>query len=757
MNPPKVTLMVKATQGGKEIAMTFIVTPLKIPSLVCITTEAKEMLGIQLHSDQPARKKLRSTPPQFDEKKMKDEAQMCQFDSYSPFHVSRKKIQSRRISNPHQDRNSRVETRSENPKPGHVTQRIPNNDVPQRQTEHTNTRIPIWDPTLDTMTDEEEVRPKEIQRGQESQGRYVGLLKQYAHIFQEKLSRAGAARTEPVEIHVPRGKQIYVPPRQINQTIIEDLRAEIQSMRQAGVIEPSNSRHNTPLTAVRKSSGKLRICMDLRALNSVCEDFKWEFPRMDRLLRKMSAAMVFSKLDLTSGFWQIPLKESCRDLTTFRIDGNSYRFRVMPFGWKCAPAVFQAAMDTILDKGIKEGFLSVYMDDILIHSPSPAEHYKHLRWLFQTLASHGIKLNMPKCIIGKPHVEFLGHIISTEGIKPVPDKLDVIHRLAPASNISQVRSLLGTLGFYQNFIPRFAEIMKPISLLLRKGRPFVWGSEQDEALTKIKQSFKDVNPLHFLQPDSTKEFVIRTDASQIALGAQLRRIGEDNKESVIANISRALTPAETRYSNTERELLAMVWAQTRLEMLTAGFPINFETDHAALIPILSGSVKKVSTTRVERLRMKFQRWSGTTMTITHIPGKTNTADGLSRPAQMACEKKQAQPAAHRVQRKGTPSKPPHRTSPVTLDAQVEFDEGEYTSSDEEGYQESDDESEDEIPDDNTRRVTFAPNAERREYDPKESSGWIIPDERPDKTISILRLSEIRKAQQTDGESITLRQ
>ena len=210
------------------------------------------------------------------------------------------------------------------------------------------------------------------------------VLIRFQHIFEDKLTRAGNSRVEPVHIHVPPGKQVYVPPRSVNPNLIDDLRDELKSMESSGVIEPSRARHNTPLLVVRKPNGKLRVCADLRALNRVCESFEWEFPRLDIAVGTMTKSNIFSKIDLTSGFWQLPLDPDSRDVTTFRIDGRTWRFTVVPFGWKGAPAAFQATMDFVLEEGRRKGFLTVYMDDILVHSRATDEHANHLQWTMRT-------------------------------------------------------------------------------------------------------------------------------------------------------------------------------------------------------------------------------------------------------------------------------------------------------------------------------------------------------------------------------------
>jgi len=322
----------------------------------------------------------------------------------------------------------------------------------------------------------------------------------FSDMFTERLEQGGGAAVEAISIHVPKGKQVYVPPRPINPTMLTELRAEIDSMRSSGVIEPSQARHNTPLHVVKKTNGKLRVCADLRALNAVCEKFEWEFPRLDIAVSRMTAARIFSKIDLTSGFWQLPLNPESRDVTTFRLDGRTWRFAVVPFGWKGAPAAFQSCMDAVLEEGKRRGFLTVYMDDILVHSRTLEEHVEHLRWTLDTLEKARFRLNPRKCIFGTNEVEFLGHLISEEGIKPVPNKLDTIQGLKAPRNTRELRGCIGTLGFYQNFVPRYSTLMGPLTSLLAKKTPFKWTAECDEALRRIKAAFANINTMDYSDP-----------------------------------------------------------------------------------------------------------------------------------------------------------------------------------------------------------------------------------------------------------------
>jgi len=467
--------------------------------------------------------------------------------------------------------------------------------------------------------------------GQDSNGILMKILRDNQDIFKDKLEIAGLARCDPVEIVVPPRTQIFVPSRPVHRDMAEELQEELSRMLEAGVIEPSTAKHNSPLLVVRKPTGRLRVCIDLRSLNQKSEVFKWDFPRVDMALKRMAPATIFSKLDLTSGFWQIGLEQGSKDYTTFRVNGKAWKFTVVPFGWKNSPAVFQAMMDMVLSDSIAGGYVTVYMDDILVHSQDVTQHAEHLREVFKALREHKLVLNPEKCVIGASEVPFLGHILSPSGIRPAPDKLEHIQELATPETREQLRSALGLLGYYAEHINGYAEIARPLTSLMSESRRFHWGPQQQTSWDRLRHEFAKDNPLTYMDWDNTSSFVLTTDASAQAIGARLGRIDKEGQYHVVTNVGRALTSPETRYSNTERELLAITWALKRLELLTAGLPIRVETDHAALIPILTKSDGPVHSNRVYRLHQKLERWTGTGLSIQHIPGNTNVADVLSRP------------------------------------------------------------------------------------------------------------------------------
>ena len=466
---------------------------------------------------------------------------------------------------------------------------------------------------------------------QDSDGILRKILGDNEDIFKDQLVQAGLAKCDPVEIAVPQRTQIFVPSRPIRLEMAEELQDELRKMAEAGVIEPSGAKHNSPLLVVRKQTGRLRVCIDLRSLNQKSEIFRWDFPRVDMALKRMAPATIFSKLDLTSGFWQMPLGQESKDYTTFRVNGKAWRFNVVPFGWKNSPAVFQAMMDMVLSDGISGGYVTVYMDDILVHSQNVSQHAEHLREVFNVIRDHRLVLNPEKCVIGASEVQFLGHILSPSGIRPAPDKLEHIQELSIPETREQLRSALGLLGYYAEHINGYAEIAKPLTSLLSQSRKFHWGLEQQTSWDKLRHEFAKDNPLTYMDWDNTSSFILTTDASAQAIGARLERIDREGQHHVVTNVGRALTSPEMNYSNTERELLAITWALKRLELLTAGLPIRIETDHAALIPILTKSDGPVHSNRIYRLHQKLERWTGTGLSIQHIPGKTNVADVLSRP------------------------------------------------------------------------------------------------------------------------------
>ncbi|CAB5101095.1 unnamed protein product [Rhizophagus irregularis] len=277
-------------------------------------------------------------------------------------------------------------------------------------------------------------------------------------------------------------------------------------------------------------------------------------PRMDELLDKYRKAKWFSSIDLAAGFNQVEMKEEDKEKTAFVCSKGLFKYNVMPFGLTNAPATFQRLMDEILEEYIND-FVVVYIDDIMIYSENLKDHMEHVEKVLKKLQENNLIIKLKKCRFLERNIEFLGHIVGNDGLRPDDKKIEKIKEMKAPTTVKEVRSFLGLCSYYRKFVKNFSKIARPISDLRKKGMPFIWGKEQQEAFEKLKEKLIQYPILR--HPDWKKEFLLITDASGKGLGAVLSQKDEKEKEVVIAYASRSLLPAEENYPITELECLGI--------------------------------------------------------------------------------------------------------------------------------------------------------------------------------------------------------
>ncbi|GBG85975.1 hypothetical protein CBR_g40788 [Chara braunii] len=249
------------------------------------------------------------------------------------------------------------------------------------------------------------------------------------------------------------------------------LRAQLDDLLDKGWIRPSSSPYGAPVLFVRKKNKDLRFCIDYRRLNAQTIKNAGPLPRIDDLLERLGGAKYFSKLDLKSGYHQISIRPQDRYKTTFKTRYGHFEWVVMPFGLTNAPAAFQAAMTTEF-RAMLDRFVLVYLDDILVYSRTLEEHLEHLRRVLETLRSARYKANRDKCEFVRQELEYLGHFVSPEGIRPLADKIQAIQEWPEPKNVTDVRSFLGLAGYYQCFIKGYSKIEVNLSKLHSEERSF---------------------------------------------------------------------------------------------------------------------------------------------------------------------------------------------------------------------------------------------------------------------------------------------
>ena len=287
------------------------------------------------------------------------------------------------------------------------------------------------------------------------------------------------------------------------------------------IIQESVSPWSSPVVLVKKKDGSYRFCVDFRKINKVTKVDSFPMPLAADALDSLADAIVFSTLDLKSGFWQIQMQQDSQQKTAFATHNGLYEFLEMPFGLVNSGASFQRLMGHIL-RGLEYGFALIYIDDITIFSKSVDEHLVHLEEVFRRLRDANVKLNPKKYSFVKQRVEYLGHVVTAEGISPNPDKVRVVQEFPTPTNLKELRSFSGLANYYRRFARGFSNIANPLNALTKKNVPFVWTVAFAEAFDKLKRALVSAPILAY--PNFREPFLLFVDASSTGIGFTLAQI-----------------------------------------------------------------------------------------------------------------------------------------------------------------------------------------------------------------------------------------
>ena len=372
-------------------------------------------------------------------------------------------------------------------------------------------------------------------------------------------------------------------PRNIPLPQHQKVQNELERVESLGVI----SRINEPtqwcagIVVVPKKDKSVCICVDFRQLNESVLREVHPLPKVEDTLAQVHGAVMFSKVDANCGFWQVPLSDSSKPLTTFITPFGRYHFNKLPFGISSAPEHFQRQMSKILS-GLP-GILC-HMDDILIFGNSKEEHDTRLHNVLQKLQMTGVTLNRSKCEFGKERLTFLGHVLDKHGISPDPDKTKAIVNMCTPRTPTELRRFLGMVNQLGKFTPRIAELSSPLRGLLSTKNTWVWGESQDQSFEAIKQELAKPTVLALYNLEAKTK--VCADASTFGLGAVLLQ-QQQSEWKPVAYASRTMSETEQRYSQIEKEALALVWACEKFSGYILGKRVHLETDHKPLVPLLS--------------------------------------------------------------------------------------------------------------------------------------------------------------------------
>ncbi len=436
-----------------------------------------------------------------------------------------------------------------------------------------------------------------------------------AHVHELSVYKGEIYKLVLREDAVPRS----FPARKVPLALDAEVKEELNRMEREGVITRVNEPTDwcSPMLVRRKPNGLLRVCMDPRYLNAFLKRATYPLPDVEQVFTQFRGARFFSKMDLTMGFWQVMLDEVSSYLCTFSTPYGRYRYLRLPFGISPAPEVFHRIVaDVIRDI---PGVLH-FVDDILVWGNTKEEHDERLKTVLDRFAAVNFTFNPAKCTFGKPEVDFLGHKVNGETIRPDPRKVESIKNFPVPRSVDEVRRLLGVATYISKFIPRFSAKTAILRQLLKADTVFEWTDQHSQALQAIKDELLSEKFLYIFDPRLPVQ--IATDACSSGLGAVLLQ-----NDRPIAFAARGLTPAECNYSVIEKELLAVVFALHRFNFYTAGRRVTVLTDHQPLL----GAARNVLLRDNPRLDRLFDRIISYDLTWTYVPGKQNFfPDFLSR-------------------------------------------------------------------------------------------------------------------------------
>lgn len=455
------------------------------------------------------------------------------------------------------------------------------------------------------------------------QNKLITILRKYKIVFYNENDNLTFTNQVKHRIDTKNDIPVYSRIYRYPEIHKDEINKQIEQMLEQGIIRESASPYNSPIWIVPKKLGasneqKWRLVIDYRKLNSVTTEDRFPIPNMEEIFDKLGRCQYFTSIDLAKGFHQIEMDKRDIHKTAFSTANGHYEFLRMPFGLRNAPATFQRLMNQVLKEYIGK-ICIVYLDDILIFSTSVDKHLESLTKILARLKETNLKVQLNKCNFLKQETEFLGHLVTKEGIQPNPKKVEAIDKILLPKNQKEIKSFLGITGYYRRFIRDYSKVAYHIIKYLKKNVKINLKDKfYIEAFEKLKLLIKS-DPI-LIHPDFRKEFTLVTDASNVALGAVLM---QNNK--VICYASRSLNGHEKNYSTIEKELLAIVWATKYFRPYLFGRKFTIKTDHRPLVWLNN---LKEPNSKLQRWKIKLNEYD---FNIAYIKGKENViADGLSR-------------------------------------------------------------------------------------------------------------------------------
>ena len=465
------------------------------------------------------------------------------------------------------------------------------------------------------------------------------LCKKYDDIISKNSGDIGKMMLVEMEIDTGNHPAIASKPYTLPLKHYDWVQKEIETLERAGIIERSISPWASPVVIVPKKSTpgeppRRRMCIDYQRINKLQPEVTKAdgrkgcislipLPKIDELYAKLKGYKVFSSLDLRSGYYHIGLKESAKPKSAFVLSLGKYQFNRVPFGLAQAPAYFQKLINDVL-KGCN--FAMGYLDDIIIYSRSEKEHLEHLEEIFMRLKAAGLKLKLEKCCFFKKHIQYLGHLISADGIQPLPEKLESIAKMPAPRNPKEAKQFLRLVGYYRKFIPRFADILRVLTHLTKKDVEFKWTPECENCFQILKEFLQKAPILQY--PDPQASYTLYTDASKYAYAGMLTQ-HSNGMDHPITYVSGLFCGSQLNWATLTKEAYAIYMSVKKLSFYIDTAKITVKSDHLPLKKFLE---KNTLNSKVNNWAVELESQN---ITFEYIPGIQNTlADTLSRLIEM---------------------------------------------------------------------------------------------------------------------------
>ena len=447
------------------------------------------------------------------------------------------------------------------------------------------------------------------------------LLTQYADVFKPGL---GHCKDVKAKLYLKEGAvPKFNRPRPTALAMKPKIEDELNRQEKLAVLKKVDTAEwSAPVVPVVKPTGAIRLCGDYKvSVNPHLEVNKYPLPHPEEIFTTLNGGEKFTKLDLSEAYLQIPLEEESRNLVVINTHKGLYRFTQLPYGLASAPSIFQQIMDQILPK--QEGIIC-YLDDILVTGNNDQEHLSNLEAVLKKLQQYQLRIKQFKCCFFQDKVEFLGKVITKEGIATSTKKFEAILKMVPPENLTQVRSFLGIVNHYRKFVPLLADLSDPLNRLLKKDTPWEWSTKCQDSFTKLKETLAPTSVLTHYNPKV--QIALTCDASSTGIGAVIYHM---YTEKPIAYASKTLSSAERNYSQIGKEAVSLIFGVKKFHNFLYGQSFKLLTDHKPLLTIFSPK-KGIPIMAAHRL----QRWAiilaAYTYEIQYKPtAKHGNADTLS--------------------------------------------------------------------------------------------------------------------------------